>query len=97
MAMDAKAAAAKDTTSAREVTVHTRRRGGRDDGRGGGSGHTGPTANSYHSLRRKAQARVSLCQAGEAQRGDSSLGRQRAGKRDRGQNHLLIAAARSRW
>ena len=28
-----------------------------------------------HSLRRKAQARVSLCQVGEGQRGDSSLGR----------------------
>ena len=67
--MDAKAAAAKDTTAAREVMVHTterwpRRRPWRRK-----------RPHRTHSLRRKAQARVSLCQAGEAQRGDSSLAR----------------------
>ena len=41
--------------------------------------------------------RGSLSQVREGQRGECSLGRQRAGRRGRGQNHLRIAAARSGW
>ena len=90
-AKDAMAAAATDTTAAGEVAVDMTEKWPRR------LPWRRKRPHWTHSLRRKAQARVSLCQAGEGQRGDRSLSRQRTGRRDWRQNHLRIAAARSRW
>ena len=82
-------------------------REGHDDGGRGGGGHEGmlakPAAVAAEAATQHPQpaaqgtGRGSLSQAREGQRGECSLGRKRAGRRGRGQNHLRIAAARSGW
>jgi hypothetical protein len=89
-AIDAKAAAGKDTPAVGKPAADMKERWPRDETAVAAEAATGPTACDA-----QAHASVSLCQAAEVQRGDSLRGWHRTGRRGRGQNHLRIATDRS--